>query len=158
MHILFATNMKFLIPAAILAFTFSSCSNEDPDRETEEIGVSKEEIVKEPVVDPSPADTAITYENERFRNVQVRTVKEKTFRITGEAQVFEAAFSWTIEDGHNVIKEGHETTLAGAPEWGSFDFTVNAEKERENSTLLLVLYEGSPKDGSRQHELPVPLY
>ncbi len=139
-----------------------ACNIDNADWEGDEVtgvGVSEEGVVLEPVeVDPAPTDTAITYSNERFRDVRVHTVAPRTFRITGEAQVFEGNISWTIEDGHNVLNEGHETTSAGAPEWGAFDFTVTASKERENSTLHLVLHENSAKDGSRQHELPILLY
>ena len=127
--------------------------------EVEGVGVTEESVVLEPVeVEPADENTMITHSNERFRNVEVETIAEKTFRITGEAQVFEATFSWVIEDGHNELKKGHETTSAGAPEWGKFEFTVEAEKQRENSTLHLILFEASAKDGSRQHELPLLLY
>lgn len=56
------------------------------------------------------------------------------------------------------LKKGNTITDAGAPEWGNFNFTVDVKKERENSTLMLILFESSPKDGSRQYELPVLLY
>ena len=49
-------------------------------------------------------------------------------------------------------------TDAGAPEWGSFEFTIKVHKKRDHSTLTFVLFESSPKDGSRQHELPITLY
>jgi hypothetical protein len=150
---------SLLLAAPILLF---SCNIENADWEGDEvtgIGVSEDGTVLRPVeVDPSPPDSIITHSNDRFRNVHVRTVGEQRFQIVGEAQVFEANISWTIEDGHHVLKEGHVTTSAGAPEWGAFDFTVTAQKARENSTLHLVLYESSAKDGSRQHELPLLLY
>ncbi|MGZ5286873.1 MAG: Gmad2 immunoglobulin-like domain-containing protein, partial [Flavisolibacter sp.] len=79
-------------------------------------------------------------------------------RITGEGQIFEASFGWVIEDGHKELSEGFATTDAGAPAWGKFSFEVKAEKERQNSTLHLVLFETSMKDGSRQYELPIRLY
>lgn len=101
---------------------------------------------------------AKVYANERFKDVRAVRVAGNEFKITGKAQVFEAAFSWVIEDGHNELQQGHETTDAGAPEWGNFDFTVNAVKQTPNSTLHLVLFEASAKDGSRQHQLPIPLY
>ncbi len=49
-------------------------------------------------------------------------------------------------------------TDMGAPEWGNFSFTVDVEKKRPNSTLTLILFESSAKDGSRQFELPILLY
>ncbi len=98
------------------------------------------------------------YANERFRNVSVTHLGDHEFRISGQAQIFEASFNYVIEDGHNELAKGFSTTDAGAPEWGNFSFTVKAEKETENSTLHLILFESSAKDGSRTHELPIPLY
>lgn len=97
------------------------------------------------------------YANDRFRKVTVEKVAEHKFRIQGEAQVFEANINWSVEDGHKELKKGFTTATIGAPEWGTFDFTIEAEKERENSTLQLVLFEMSMKDGSRQHELAIVL-
>lgn len=111
----------------------------------------------EPVNTPENPPTKKVYENQRFKDVTVEKVGENKFRIKGKGQIFEAAFSWVIEDGHKELKQGHEMTDAGAPAWGNFDFTVEAKKERPNSTLHIILYEASAKDGSRQHQLPIPL-
>ena len=108
---------------------------------------------------PSPGDdSSKTYNNVRFRNVKAARLDGNRFRITGEGQIFEASFGWVIEDGHKELKQGFATTDAGAPAWGKFSFEVDAEKERPNSTLHLVLFETSMKDGSRQYQLPVLLY
>ena len=98
------------------------------------------------------------YANERFKDVTVEKKGEHTFLIKGKGQIFEASFSWVIEDGHEEIKKGFTMTDAGAPEWGNFSFTVDAQKKRANSTLHLILFESSAKDGSRQYELPILLY
>lgn len=117
-------------------------------------------------VPDSPADSArlpmgnrkrATYSNERFRNVRVEVINDSSFRVQGEAQIFEARFGWVVEDGHNELANGFESTDAGAPSWGDFSFTVRVEKRQLNSTLHLILFENSAKDGSRQHSLPVPL-
>ena len=79
-----------------------------------------------------------------------------SFTVRGKARVFEAAFLWELEDGHNILAKGNEMADAGAPEWGTFEFTVKYEAA-SNPTLSLFLYVGSPKDGSREHELVVPL-
>lgn len=107
----------------------------------------------------TPSYTVIVkeYSNERFREVTVEKVGDDKFRVRGQGQIFEASFSWIIEDGHNELKKGFQMTDAGAPEWGNFDFTIEASKERENSTLILILFEASAKDGSRQYELPIAL-
>ncbi|MDB5250499.1 MAG: sporulation protein [Segetibacter sp.] len=116
-----------------------------------------------------PADTGVVapgkgvppgkvYSNKRFKDVTVEKIGTHKFRIKGKAQVFEAAFSWVVEDGHNEIKKGHEMTDAGAPAFGNFSFTVDVAKQRKNSTLHMILFEASAKDGSRQYELPILLY
>ena len=111
--------------------------------------VSKnEEIAQKPVL----------YQNARFKEVTVTKMGENTFEIKGKAQIFEASFSWIIEDGHEELQKGFATTDAGAPEWGNFSFTVTASKKRSGSTLHLILFETSAKDGSRQYELPLLLY
>ena len=97
------------------------------------------------------------YSNARFKEVTVQIVGADKYTVQGKAQLFEAHFSWVIEDGHNELKKGHQMTDAGAPAWGSFNFSVEMQKERPNSTLILILFEASPKDGSRQHEMPVAL-
>jgi hypothetical protein len=106
-------------------------------------------------ISPQPSKT---YSNQRFKDVTVKKNGEHEFSIQGRGQIFEANFSWIVEDGHEELKKGHDMTDAGAPEWGNFSFTVNVAKKRPNSTLHLVLFEVSAKDGSRQHELPVLLY
>jgi len=98
------------------------------------------------------------YSNQRFKEVSITQTGDHTFEINGRAQVFEAAFSWIIEDGHEELQKGFQMTNAGAPEWGEFNFTVTAKKKRYNSTLTLILFEASAKDGSRQYELPIKLY
>ncbi len=97
-------------------------------------------------------------ENNAFRVYEPQENEEVdgTFTVRGEARVFEGAFSWRLEDGHFVLKEGHATTDAGAPEWGSFQFDVEFE-QTTNPIVTLVLYEASAKDGSPQHELIIPL-
>ncbi|MDF2652260.1 MAG: sporulation protein [Paenibacillus sp.] len=76
--------------------------------------------------------------------------------VEGEARVFEAAFSWTLEDGHNILAEGHEMADGGAPAWGRFSFDISFGKASQpNVTLLLFVH--SAKDGSVQNQLVVPL-
>lgn len=98
------------------------------------------------------------YSNERFKDVTVEKTGDNTFLIKGKGQIFEANFNWVIEDGHEELQKGYTMTGAGAPEWGNFSFTVTAPKKNPNSTLHLIIFESSPKDGSRQYELPILLY
>lgn len=98
-----------------------------------------------------------SYSNERFRNVKVRKLNDSSWHVSGQGQIFEARFGWVVEDGHNELASGFESTAAGAPAWGDFSFTVVAVMQQPNTTRHLVIYETSAKDGSRQHQLPIPL-
>jgi len=104
-----------------------------------------------------PSAPARQYSNERFRQVTVEKTGENQYLIEGEGQIFEANFGWVVEDGHNELLKGHNMTDAGAPEWGKFRFSIEVEKERPNSTLMLILFETSAEDGRRVHELPIAL-
>jgi hypothetical protein len=98
------------------------------------------------------------YSNKRFRDVRVERIAGDSFVVKGQGQIFEANFGWVVEDGHEELKKGNQMTDAGAPEWGNFEFKINVHKKRANSTLTLILFEVSAKDGSRQYELPIKLY
>jgi|GEM_PF-523448 len=105
-----------------------------------------------------PVNESKSYGNQRFKDVTIEKIGASKYKITGKGQIFEASFGWVVEDGHRELKSGHQMTDMGAPEWGNFSFTVDVSKHRPNSTLHLILFETSAKDGSRQHELPIPLY
>lgn len=100
----------------------------------------------------------VVAENEVFRLYSPRADEElgPTFTVEGEARVFEAAFSWVLEDGHNLLAEGHEMTDAGAPAWGRFKFDVSFEHATQPH-MMLILYVSSAKDGSAEHQLVIPL-
>lgn len=102
-------------------------------------------------------ETETAYGNDIFQNVTVRKTGADTFELKGQAKVFEGVFHYVVEDGHNELAEGSVQASAGAPDWGDFTHTIRAKKAEANSTLLLVLFEKSPKDGSRQMELIIPL-
>lgn len=137
------------------------------DRDADSINVVSPQPAKlEPLADSNfvQSDTAEnstippkTYSNFRFRKVTVKKAGENRYTIKGQGQIFEAGFGWVVEDGHNELLKGYEMTDAGAPEWGNFSFTIEVKKQRPNSTLMLVLFETSANDGSRQYELPVLL-
>lgn len=97
-------------------------------------------------------------ENDAFRIFAPKpgTKVPKTFTVEGEARVFEAAFSWELEDGHNILAKGHEMAEEGAPAWGRFKFEVSYENASQPN-LMLILFIHSAKDGSIQHQLILPL-
>ena len=147
--------MKFLSIAIVLLFSACNSDNVQKEKDAE---VNTDSILKNDKPNNSQNNEDKIYSNQRFRNVTIKKIDENGFEIKGQAQVFEATFSWVVEDGHEELKKGFETTTAGAPEWGDFIFTIEAEKKRPNSTLHLIIFESSAKDGSRQFELPILLY
>ena len=97
-------------------------------------------------------------QNVAFRNVSV-TGSQGNYVVTGEARIFEATLQYEVEDGHNVLLAGFETSSAGAPAWGTFtiDITIPEANLPENGTLTLILFEASAKDGTPVNQLYVPL-
>ena len=141
----------------LLFILITSCNKKEKTAEEtqEPVKISDTVQLKKAV---SSKTSLKNYSNDRFRNVTLEKVNVDKFRVKGEGQIFEASFNWIVEDGHYELKKGYEMTNAGAPEWGKFDFTVDVAKNRKNSTLTLILFEISAKDGSRQHELPIVLF
>ena len=136
---------------------FSCTQKKESKGETIEILKTSDTVQ---VTKAAQSDAAIStqHSNKRFREVTVQKLADNKFRVKGQGQIFESSFSWIVEDGHYELAKGFEMTDAGAPEWGKFDFTLNVPKKDTNSTLTLILFEISAKDGSRQHELPIPLH
>lgn len=146
--------MRLLI---ITLIVLSACNSGDDAKQVRPEHPVTPDLVAPPAPVIDSQSQQKLYENARFKNVSVTKTGTDSYRIKGEGQIFEASFSWVIEDGHNELKSGFTTTDAGAPAWGKFDFVVTASKERENSVLHIILFEASAKDGRRTHELPVPL-
>jgi hypothetical protein len=136
----------------ICLFFIASCNSQVPPATPGNDTV----IIRDTVYIEKPPSAV--YANQRFKDVTVERVGEHKFIIKGKAQVFEAVVSWVVEDGHNELKKGFEMTDAGAPAFGNFAFVVDVAKQRANSKLHLILFESSAKDGTRQYELPIPLY
>lgn len=159
----------------LFVFLFLACNNKPANQQAGTMPEDPADAVKVEVPRPdtpnnrvdatiNPRDTQLPqpgqpklYSNFRFKDVRVEKSGEHRFTIRGKGQIFEATFGWVVEDGHNELLKGYAMIDAGPPEWGNFEFTVEVKKQRPNSTLMLILYESSAKDGSRQYELPVLL-
>ena len=96
--------------------------------------------------------------NNSFRNLHV-TGRDGKYKVSGEARVFEAAFSYIVTDGHDVYIENHEQTAQGAPAWAPFSFDINLSEDDlpVNGTLMVELFYFSPKDGEKTDILAIPL-
>ena len=142
----------------LIVFIFIACNNSAPKNEsiTSDTILTNTDSINKPksiTIIPAPK----TYLNKCFKNVSVENIGGNKFRIRGKGQIFEGNFNWIVEDGHNELLKGFQTTDAGAPEWGNFDFIIEVTKQRNNSTLTLILFETSAMDGSRQYDLPIVL-
>ncbi|MBB6453012.1 hypothetical protein HNQ94_001460 [Salirhabdus euzebyi] len=108
---------------------------------------------------PETEGDAQTSENTAFRQVEA-SGSNGHYVVTGEARVFEGAFSYYVEDGHNLLTDHLIKYVdAGAPTWSDFTIEINLEKEKlpTNGVLTLVLFEASPKDGKPTNEKKVLL-
>lgn len=157
----------------VLAFLLSFCNNSNNVISEKEISDSADvdtslssPVAEGPTDSPKEDGTQINrdttgtmvYSNQAFRNVTVTQTRPGKFMVQGQAKVFEARFGWVVEDGHNELNKGFESADNSAAAWGNFSFNVSAQKKDINTTLHLVLFVSSMKDGARQHELPIPLY
>ena len=76
--------------------------------------------------------------------------------VRGLARVFEATIQYEFEDGHFLFDKGFVTASDGAPGWGEFEIVLDLD-ELPTGTARVILYEESAKDGSRLHEIHIPV-
>ncbi len=146
--------MKKLALLLLSIFVLSCQSEKKEENHIEDI-ISNDTIQSSTAQGKSP--DVEKHSNEIFKEVIVESLGENKYKASGSARVFEATLNWSVEDGHFVLAEGYVTANMGAPEWGDFEFEFTAKKVDDHSTLILILYEASAKDGSHRHELPIKL-
>lgn len=107
---------------------------------------------------PAGADKAWEYENDSFR-IYSAEADGHTIHIEGKARVFEATVSYVVVENEAEIGEGFTTATAGGPEWGEFHLEIDIAEleEGEIRHLTVILFEESAEDGSRTHELEIPI-
>ena len=101
----------------------------------------------------------VVLENQAFKVYQPAPnadIEGDTIVVKGLARVFEATVQYEFEDGHYVYDKGYTTASEGAPEWGEFEITIKLD-EKVDGQAMVILYEESMKDGSRLHELQIPV-
>lgn len=99
-----------------------------------------------------------TYSNKSFQNVIVSETGNGYFEINGESRVPEATFYYFLRQGKDESDDEFVTANSAAPNWGKFNFSINASVFKNNIPLYLVMYESSPIDGSRVNELAIRLF
>ncbi|MDN4592372.1 Gmad2 immunoglobulin-like domain-containing protein [Polycladomyces subterraneus] len=97
-------------------------------------------------------------ENTAFRQLRV-VGGEGTYRVTGEARVFEGVFNYAVTDGHRYLTRGRVQAENGAPSWAPFTLEISIPRDQlpSNGTLILELYKESSKNGSRLHQKEIVL-
>lgn len=162
--------MKYSLPVLVMIivtfFIVSGCQKENTNISNPNVKVNENQEEnkngKENETDKGQTNNEtkekVILENEAFRVVAPVSNQKVNgmFIVEGKARVFEASFQYRLEDGHNVLAEGHVMASKGAPEWGDFKFEIHYSGATSPHAVL-VLFEGSPKDGSPQHELSIPL-
>ncbi len=79
------------------------------------------------------------------------------FRVTGTANTFEATFQYEVVDPDgDVVAKDFVTATSGTGQRGTFDFMTKPFQSRAG-TGALVVFEYSAKDGSRIHEVRIPV-
>jgi len=98
---------------------------------------------------PKPGDSGVAHAPPQFAY---------DFRLIGAARVFEATVSWRVRDsaGKVVATSHFNASLGSSALWGTFDngFSVPAGV---HGNVTLEVYEASPKDGSDQGLVAIPL-
>jgi hypothetical protein len=108
---------------------------------------------------PLNVKSQFVLENEAFKILEPapNTEVEDSIVVRGLARVFEGTIQYELEDGHNILAKGFTTATEGAPGWGEFEIVIEIDKVPTNGVGIVVLYEESAKDGSRLHELSIPV-
>lgn len=81
---------------------------------------------------------------------------DRTFMLSGIANVFEANVSWQLVDEQSkVLQEGFTTATCGTGCWGTFEDEITYKGDLDYVRLLV--FQSSPEDGSPMHLVEVPL-
>ncbi|MCL6577284.1 Gmad2 immunoglobulin-like domain-containing protein [Kyrpidia sp.] len=83
------------------------------------------------------------------------TLTGTSLHLQGKARAFEGQIHVYLEDGHNVLLD-QVLSGAGAPEWMTIDKNF-AYKAPTNPAGMLMVYAASPRDGSKQDVVMVPV-
>lgn len=78
--------------------------------------------------------------------------------VRGIGRLFEAAADWALYDSEGLpLAEGFTMASTGGPDWGTFEFVIPYEVEREQLGALM-MWEVSARDGSRIHLVEHPVW
>ena len=149
------------VPACRKDITHPNGKNENPilENSKEPSVETQEPEQQENQKNDEGQENKIVLENQAFKIYQPspnEDIEGSTLVVKGLARVFEATIQYEFEDGHFIFDKGHTMASEGAPEWGEFEINI-AIDEKASGQARVILYEESMKDGSRLHELQIPV-
>jgi len=78
--------------------------------------------------------------------------------ISGDASVFEAALNWRITDSAGrVLASGNASASAGAPARGTYTIVASFSAPASDTIAIVEVYELSPRDGTIDEIVRVPV-
>lgn len=81
---------------------------------------------------------------------------DRTFTLSGIANVFEANVSWRLVDADgNVLQEGFTTATCGTGCWGTFEEEITYKGDPDYA--ILEVFQSSAEDGSPMNMVEIPL-
>lgn len=141
--------------SACLNIQINGDKNDASEKQVEKDKTSSDKIPDNNIVEKEE----IVSQNDAFQVFEPvpNSVVKGFIVVRGLARVFEAHFQYEfVDDQQQILNQGYTMASEGAPGWGEFEFII----ELDDSTIssgTVVLFEGSPKDGSRTHELKIPV-
>ncbi|WP_176142495.1 BsuPI-related putative proteinase inhibitor [Halobacillus hunanensis] len=91
----------------------------------------------------SQAGVSLDMVGEVFRNFTL-TGENGQYKVTGEANVREGKFYYSVDDGHNVLIESKAVEVEkAAPEWSEFTIQMDIPKDQlpEQGALVMTIYQ-----------------
>ncbi|QNO14067.1 Gmad2 immunoglobulin-like domain-containing protein [Alkalicella caledoniensis] len=138
--------------------------NDSKDQEELDVADNDKEDEKQKEQDPKGNEQGqskkeFVLENNAFKIYETQLDEvEGRLIVRGLARVFEATIQYEFEDGHYLFDKGFVTASEGAPGWGEFEIVLGLENVVNYSGVgTVIIYEESAKDGSRLHELHIPV-
>jgi hypothetical protein len=131
-----------------------------PSRTPTPTATASQSPTPSPTPTPTPVPTPLLSARggilvkEPLANTHVRS----PLTIGGEASVFEAALIWRVTDtADRVLASGFTTASAGAPGKGTFSITATYQDPPSDIIGFAEVYTRSPKDGTIDEIVRVPL-
>jgi Immunoglobulin-like domain of bacterial spore germination len=93
-----------------------------------------------------------------FRDVKLEE-SMVTYKVTGQASVFEGTYQYVVKQGNQEIATGFGTASMGGPEWGTFTqhISIPASKLSADQPLMLELFEVDQESGAIMNKMVMPL-